>query len=404
MGTGANRHLWRATVLGLVGGTALGGLGVGLSRLTPTEAQQPPGHLTRPVPDETIQTRSEPLPHPLPAPVVSQQPSFIEADAVIPASAAIPTLPPTQPVIPAVPPAIPQPVIPSLPPPPGFAPPAPPIQPPEPPQPVSPARSDFNLRPGNGGNSVNYGGTIPVTNSKPPTAPLGTYEKYEFSLPARPDPIPRATDQPGSTGPDTDATAPGDHIMNLKQTALATAIGGALAFAPATSPAAFPVPPLAVPPTSPVVQDANKDKTVEQRLEDIEKKIDEFTELLRGRKDSQGFPLESDPGLVTEMRQLKDEIDKLRKQIEEMQKTTTALRPQAADPKAGKGTVRIVNDYPVEITMVVNERSYRVAPNAKLEIDVPAGEFTYQLLNAGVNLTPTRTTVEEKKVVTLRVK
>jgi hypothetical protein len=52
----------------------------------------------------------------------------------------------------------------------------------------------------------------------------------------------------------------------------------------------------------------------------------------------------------------------------------------------------------------VNSTSFTVAPGTKLDIPVPVGEFTYQLLNAGANLTPTRSPVKEKEVVTLRIK
>ena len=193
--------------------------------------------------------------------------------------------------------------------------------------------------------------------------------------------------------------------MKLRQTALAALIGGACALASEAS-AAYPIPPLAVAPTSPVVQDKTKDKTVEQRLEDIEKKIAEFGEILKGRRDSEGFPIESDPGLVAELKNLQNEVARLNTQIEAM-KTTTAQRP--ATPGAGTaqptmGTVLIINEYPVEITMMINNRTYRVAPRTELKVPVPVGEFTYQLLNSGTSLTPTRAVVTEKDVIKLRVK
>ena len=72
------------------------------------------------------------------------------------------------------------------------------------------------------------------------------------------------------------------------------------------------------------------------------------------------------------------------------------------DPKAGKGTVRVVNEYPVQISIVVNGTSYRVAPSKTLDIDVPAGDFTYQLLEAGA--ASTKSVIREKETVTLRIK
>ena len=190
--------------------------------------------------------------------------------------------------------------------------------------------------------------------------------------------------------------------MNLKHTAVAAVIGGALALMPATPAAAFPVPARPFAPAVPVAADPPK-KTPEERLDDIEKKLTDLIELVKGKKDSQGFAIQSDPGVVAEVKRLKDEVAALKTQLEAM-KGSTSLRPPVPDPMAGKGIVRVVNDYAVEITIVVNNNSYRVPPSTKLDITVPMGEFTYQLLNAGANLAATRSPIKEKEVVTLRIK
>jgi hypothetical protein len=63
----------------------------------------------------------------------------------------------------------------------------------------------------------------------------------------------------------------------------------------------------------------------------------------------------------------------------------------------------VVNEYPIQITIAINGTfSYKVAPSKSLEIDVPAGEFSYQLLEAGT--ASTRSTIKEKETVTLRIK
>jgi hypothetical protein len=175
----------------------------------------------------------------------------------------------------------------------------------------------------------------------------------------------------------------------LRHTALAAAMG-ALAFVP--SPAvAFP---------SPAAANAADDKkTVEQRLEDLEKKMNRVLEHLEGRKDETGARLPSDPGLIEEVRRLKNELASLRTEVNGM-KSSTSFR--VVDPLAGKGTVRVVNEYPVEISIVVNSLSYRLAPSEKRDILVPAGEFRYQLLTAGAG--ETRSVIREKETVTLRIK
>ncbi|MDB5308771.1 MAG: hypothetical protein JWO38_2973 [Gemmataceae bacterium] len=346
-----------------------------------------------------------------------------------------------------------------VPPPPGLAPTAPPSNSAGPMKPVPPVGPDFTLRPGNDGHNVKSDTAPAVTSPKPspapgpvgpavPAIPVGSEpgkappvrsadrpkpaegpvepsDKYVFPALTTPSgqpgvtgatippsfpggvttrPVGTGTASPGAIGtgptkPDTTATTPGDIPMNLKQSAIAAAIGGALAFAPATPAVAFPIP---AKPTSPVAADPPKEKTVEERLKDIDTKLSRLTELMDGKKDRDGFPLPSDPGLLAEVRRLKDDVASLDKQLKEM-KSSTSLRP-AADPMTGKGTVRVVNDYPVEIRIAVNNTTYTVAPNTKLDIPVPVGEFSYQLLNAGANLTPTRSPIKEKEVVTLRIK
>ncbi len=49
-------------------------------------------------------------------------------------------------------------------------------------------------------------------------------------------------------------------------------------------------------------------------------------------------------------------------------------------PEKTTGTVKIINEYPVEIPIIVNTTSYRVAPNKVLDVEVPAGDFSYQLI------------------------
>ena len=143
-------------------------------------------------------------------------------------------------------------------------------------------------------------------------------------------------------------------------------------------------------------------KTANEKITELEKQVKKLTELLTGKRDDVGLPIPTEPGAVEEMKRLKDKIVKLEDEIKSL-KGQTSLRPGTGTPEAKpKGTVKVVNEYPVEISIVVNDKSYRVAPNTKLDVEVPAGEFTYQLLQAGA--TVTRSTIKEKETVTLRIK
>ncbi len=62
----------------------------------------------------------------------------------------------------------------------------------------------------------------------------------------------------------------------------------------------------------------------------------------------------------------------------------------------------VVNEYQREISMVINDKSYRIAPASKIEVEVPAGDFAYQLLESGA--ATTRSVIKDKETVTLRIK
>jgi hypothetical protein len=185
----------------------------------------------------------------------------------------------------------------------------------------------------------------------------------------------------------------------LKSTAVAAVIGGALALTPTTA-AAFPI-------TTKLQTGSDKKLTDSEVLAQIQKDLARLTELIEGKKPRDGFRLPSDEGLAAQIKRLQDQVDTLERRVNAMQpQGSTSLRPQ--DGRGGstavtnRGTVRVVNEYPVEISIVVNERSYRVAANTKLDIDVPAGDFTYQLITAGAAMT--RSNVREREVVTLRIR
>ena len=205
--------------------------------------------------------------------------------------------------------------------------------------------------------------------------------------------------------------------MTFKSAAAAAVLGGALVMpqTKADAPAAGGM----------AEAQTNKDapKTTDEKLADIQRDLRELTELLKGRRDDKGYPLPSNPGLAEQVRDLKDKMAALEKQLADVRNDlkSTSLRPPAGTvpgvpnpmpggttpapaPAAAQGTVRIVNEYPVEITMVVNSRSHRVAPNATVDVPVPVGDFSYQLLSGSTALAPTRSTIRASEVVTLRIK
>ena len=184
----------------------------------------------------------------------------------------------------------------------------------------------------------------------------------------------------------------------LRQTAVAAVIGGALAFAP-TRAAALPSPAAA---TETQQEKARTLEDLNRDVNEINRKLTRLTEMLEGRKDASGYVLPSDRGLLSDLKDLKDRVDKLERQLNDPRRSTSFRDGGVADPLAGKGTVRVVNEYPVMVSIRVNGVSHRVEPNEKKDILVPAGEFQYELLTAGAGMT--RSVIREKETVTLRIK
>lgn len=294
------------------------------------------------------------------------------------------------------------PVVPALPSPSPVEPPRAPVVPVAPPAPIVPAV------PVAGGRPVDP--TAVSDRPKPTEVPLRDSDKDVFPIPVPPTIPPEPT--------------PGDsNMILLSRSAAAAVLGGALLAPTANAANLIPAPP-AVPvtpivPTFPVqAGDTKTDGELKKQLEESDKKLTaiqnqlkQLTELLNGRRDSDGFPIPSSPGLVADMKALKDRLEKIEKDLEGVKKSQTSLRPSdaggtggtPADPKpATRGTVRVVNEYPIQISIVVNGTSYRVAPSKSLDVEVTAGEFTYQLLESGA--APTRSAIKEKETVTLRIK
>lgn len=204
--------------------------------------------------------------------------------------------------------------------------------------------------------------------------------------------------------------------MKRPNPVVAAALFGAMLVTPTTSTvAAPPLPAVRIP--SRIAADEKSDlaelktkvESVDKTLKGLQDDIKQLADLLKGKKDKDGIPLPSDPGLVADLKKLKDSLAAVETEINKMKTQSSSLRPplnsgSSTDPKpvAVKGTVRVVNEYPVQISIIVNGTSYRVQPSKSLDVDVPVGEFTYQLLESGG--ASTKSFIKEKELVTLRIK
>ena len=128
-----------------------------------------------------------------------------------------------------------------------------------------------------------------------------------------------------------------------------------------------------------------------QTADDIKKlndKLDALTKALQELRD--GAKAESVRERVatvdSKIDQLDQDIQAIKKDLRDLKRkvdggSTTALRPEYDSATfRGQGRVRLINDFPEEMSVLVNGRSYRLLPGQERLLAVPPGDFTYQVL------------------------
>jgi hypothetical protein len=263
------------------------------------------------------------------------------------------------------------------------APPARPVQSADPARPAPIAQPGFNLRPPEPRLTFNPSG--------PPAPPaIGLLPPPNFADPggfAVPTPAPGDTPMP---------------VLPTRQLVLSAVFGAALA-APVAA------------------QDKEGGKTappdlaaIKTQLDQIQKDVKSLQEFRKNTDDAvygkENSTALADMGLIRRLTEIESQISKINEALKQInaklgeagKSTTAAFGPTLPGTMAGRGFVRIVNDYPTEMSMIVNGRSHRVPPGQTVTVDVPAGRFTYELLHAGAS--PTATTVKDGETMTLRIR
>jgi hypothetical protein len=384
----------------------------------PAVPSLPPAELpVLPAPPKSPEVKPVVPPVAVPAPLTDMIPKPI-ATPPMPAIPPLPGATAEPPKAPApLPPVAPAPGSPGVPPAPVLpypmevTPSLPPTKPTDPVQPVVPSLPDSGLKPTNPGNTLNPtpspvapavpiavpGGPgretpgTPVDRPKPADSPFGPSDKFVFPLPAQIGLHPRE-----------------DTMLRINTTAAFAFLGSALfAVEHAKAVPTFPVPAVPVPGSTvkadPTPEQLKKDlDEANKKIGELEKQVKKLTELLTGKLDDKGFRLESDPGAIEEIKKLRNRIAELETDLKNLKTQTVQRPPIVPDAPKVKGLVKVINEYPIDITIVINEKSYRVAPGNRLEVEVPVGDFTYQLLQSGAP--PTKSVIKEKEPVTLRIK
>jgi gas vesicle protein len=149
-----------------------------------------------------------------------------------------------------------------------------------------------------------------------------------------------------------------------------------------------------------------------QTADDIKKindKLDKLTKELQDLRD--GLKSEAIREKVatvdSKIDQLDQDIQTLKKDLRDVKRkvdggTTTALRPEydSATPR-GMARVRLINDHPEMMSVVVNGRAYRLSPGEERLVAVTPGEFTYQVLN--IQRDARTRTIDANETKTIRI-
>lgn len=90
---------------------------------------------------------------------------------------------------------------------------------------------------------------------------------------------------------------------------------------------------------------------------------------------------------------LSDELAQLKEQVRRMEDRVNAMPQQSISSSSFRkeeGKLRLISEYPTEVTVLVNGRAYRLLPYQTRELILPAGTFTYELLDEEFPFTRTR--------------
>jgi hypothetical protein len=149
--------------------------------------------------------------------------------------------------------------------------------------------------------------------------------------------------------------------------------------------------------SSDVNSDVQKPTSESKKLDEIQRQLDDLKKDVKNAatalaaigqdlKDHRTDEALKDQSRLNRINELKDEIARLRTEVDSLQRGATSLTREAGSPPTeaatATGRVEMFNTYPAEVAIVVNRRTYRVpSGERRLSEPIPAGTFTYEVLN-----------------------
>jgi hypothetical protein len=207
---------------------------------------------------------------------------------------------------------------------------------------------------------------------------------------------------PGGGVPITTPTTPGLTPMPVSRTALLSAlVGAAVSVAPAFADDPKPADPKALEAIQKQIDDLKADVTL---LKNQKKTLEE---QLFGRGDRKTATTDAEKGVLKRLEEADTARKEMAKKLDDLEKTLAQKSVSEKQPLSGltpgKGLVKLVNEYNVKVSMMVNGTSYQLDVNQVKEIQVPEGELKYELVEFP-NAVAKKTTIKEGETVTLRIK
>lgn len=119
-----------------------------------------------------------------------------------------------------------------------------------------------------------------------------------------------------------------------------------------------------------------------QKLAQIQKSLDGLERMrseLNNLRNDTNLTIQKTLEHINDMR---NQVVQLRRDLDDLRGRLGGSTRTALYPPEGTGRVLLVNEYPVDIDVVINQTTYRVAPNMTREIVLQAGPFAFQVPSA----------------------
>jgi len=125
---------------------------------------------------------------------------------------------------------------------------------------------------------------------------------------------------------------------------------------------------------------------LQESIDQLKKQGDDLQRQVSNLPDEQRIDYQIRKTLAKELTDTKDEMSALRQPLDLLQRDVASLKSRnsplvAFSSPATPVRIKLINTFPSQMTVIVNERSYRLAPGATEVLEnIPAGQFTYQVL------------------------